>query len=121
MSKPFQVIATPMFKTTIKFYYLSIYRVDEEVNKVVLIAVMNSRQSIEQLLYETMLVLYKMKKPASTIMRRSGLLNLGASFKERFIPLPHESFLSCCRTLLRSLLSRLPKYSRSQIMLVLPQ
>lgn len=36
---------------------LVFYRVDEEANKVVLIAVMDSRQSIEQLLYETMLVL----------------------------------------------------------------
>ena len=36
---------------------LVFYRVDEEASKVVLIAVMDSRQSIEQLLYETMLVL----------------------------------------------------------------
>jgi hypothetical protein len=36
---------------------LIIYRVDEEANKVVLIALMDSRQSIEPLLYETMLVL----------------------------------------------------------------
>ena len=36
---------------------LVFYRVDEEANKVVLIAVMDSRQSIEQLLYETMLML----------------------------------------------------------------
>lgn len=36
---------------------LVIYRIKEDENKIVLIAVMDSRQSIEQLLYETMLIL----------------------------------------------------------------
>ncbi|MBV1790197.1 hypothetical protein KQ940_19245 [Marinobacterium sp. D7] len=33
------------------------YRLDEEAGKVVLLAVMDSRQSIEQLLYETTIIL----------------------------------------------------------------
>ncbi|MEP3351642.1 MAG: type II toxin-antitoxin system RelE/ParE family toxin [Marinomonas sp.] len=113
MSKPFQVVATPAFKTTLKKlstfltrkhntvvadeakklikqkvlalsdqpfsspvsdrlsalgfmnyrqmqvgqHNLVFYRVDEQEEKVVLIIVMDSRQSIEQLLYEIMLVL----------------------------------------------------------------
>jgi len=113
MSKPFQIVATPVFKTTLKklsifltrkhsavvaeeakklikqkvvdlsshpfsspvserlsalgfidyrqmqvdHHNLVFYRVDEKEGKVVLIAVMDSRQSIEQLLYETMLIL----------------------------------------------------------------
>ena len=113
MSKAFQVVATPVFKTTLKKlsmfltrkhseavaeeaktlikqkvvalnehpfsspvsdrlsalgfmdyrqmqvgqHNLVFYRVNERENKVILIAVMDSRQSIEQLLYETMLIL----------------------------------------------------------------